>query len=207
MAQHLIFCPHDFGNVRLGDNSVIVDGDSSETPGISCSQPRQVAHEQVEGFVCGLHVAPTVFRAPLSCRIQNDGAKLFRVWQGQSEARSVGLEFFRHLKRMTDQHNRGVMLRVIERDVFQLPNVEHVLHERMEIEQHEKAIVRGALDVGQQFVRLVNGLQWLIHGIESLHPVGYSPTICLELKALANLPDNADDLRFFIAFHGDQRRA
>src|ERR1051325_4035573 len=89
-------------------------------------------------------------------------------------------------------------------DVFQETDMYVVLEIGVKIQQYKQAILCFSLDVIQKLLRLLNRMRRLVAGIERLKPFCDRPAIGLELQALADLADDGDDLRFFVALDGDQ---
>ena len=205
-AEQFVFGAQDFGNVGLG-NHAVRDGFHRETARVRGGEPGEIAHEQVEGFIGGLHIAIAMLQAPFAGNIVDDAAQFIERGQRHAQIRDVRFEFLRHLQRVTDEHDCGIMLLIGQRDVLQLPHVDGVLQIRMEIEQHEETILAFVADVVEQLLRFEDRMVRLIAGVEGLQAFGDGPAVGFELKAAANLADHLDDLRFLVALDGDERRA
>jgi hypothetical protein len=92
----------------------------------------------IERLVGGLDIASAMGRTPFASHVQHDAAQFILGWQWQFKLGSIGLQLRRHLQRAADQHHRGFMARIAQRDVLELSHMDGVLQEWMKIQQHEQ---------------------------------------------------------------------
>jgi hypothetical protein len=77
----------------------------------------------------------------------------------------------------------------------------------MKIEQDKQAIASRSFDVVKDLLGLEHRLVRLVGGIKRLETFGDGPTKGFEIEFAGELANEGDDLRFFVAFDGNQRGA
>ena len=197
---------HHFRQLGLGDGAIVIDGFVGQAAGVGGRKTGQVADQQVQRLVGGLHFAMAVLRAPIRGDVIDDAAQFVGGGQRQPEIRGKGAQLLRHWQRRANQNHGGIELGIRQRDVLEKTDVNVVLQVGMKVQQHEQAGRGRGLDVIEDFLGFQHRRLRLVAGIEGLQPFSDRPAEGPELELPADLPHQRNDLRLLIALDRDERR-
>ena len=124
-----------------------MDGFACEAAGVGGGESGEVADELLQGALRGLHVAAAMLGAPFAGDLIDDLPQLLGRGQRQLEQSAELAQFLWHLQAVPDHHHRVVVPRITQCDVLEETDQHVVFEERVEIQQHEQAILRVRLDV------------------------------------------------------------
>jgi hypothetical protein len=152
-VQQLVLRFHHGRQIARGDGAVVANRIAREPLGVCRRQAAQVLDQQLErgrvDFYSPAGLAQILVGAPL-----DDGAPIVGRRQAKSETRREARELLRDLEAMADQQQRDLGVVRRQCDVFEQPDVNRLLQERVKVEQGKHARLPGCANVPQRLFGL-----------------------------------------------------